>query len=337
MTLPAQPAVSPHSPLGLPSGRQEGRKEGGERPTKGQCSCLGRRTWKMIEGRVQQGCEGLCASSQPHAHSQEARPIRKLEILTKMMTKTVLLPGTQPQRHSLAPTSRTSDHFKPRCISPTLLTINENMSDPLSITASIIALLQLANSAAQYLRTVKDASKDCNRLVVEISSLRGILSELSDRFEDENNKDSEEANCDDVTAWSATLPMLTEPGGPLEILNTALQELKSRLEKSSSATGVKKLKNSLLWPFTQNQTEDLLRVIERQKSLVGLALENNHFLLSQAIKEDTSAVRQELRSLHEDVKTVGSGIATLQLRHHGRACDPTPGDHLLKWVLRRRY
>jgi hypothetical protein len=190
----------------------------------------------------------------------------------------------------------------------------------------------LAKSTAQYLRAVKDASNDCRRLAVEISSARGILSELSERLEDGKNKDSEEADSDEITPRSATLPMLKEPDGPLEILNTALQELKSRLEKSSSATGIKKLKNSLLWPFTELQTEHWLRVIERQKSLLGLALENNHFLLSKAIKEDTSAGRQELRSLHEGVKTINSGLATLELRHHGRPCDLTLGDHLLKWV-----
>lgn len=120
--------------------------------------------------------------------------------------------------------------------------------------------------------------------------------------------------------------MLKEPDGPPDILNTAHQELTFRLERSSSATGIKKLKNSLFWPLTKSQTENMLCVMERQKSLLGLALENNHFLLSKAIKEDMSAVRQEPKSLHEDVKTASSGIATFERRHHGMSYDPTLGD-----------
>jgi hypothetical protein len=35
------------------------------------------------------------------------------------------------------------------------------------------------------------------------------------------------------------------------------------LEVGASTTGIKKLKNSLLWPLTKDQTIDLLGIIER--------------------------------------------------------------------------
>jgi hypothetical protein len=206
------------------------------------------------------------------------------------------------------------------------------MADPLSITASIISLLQLTKSTAQYLRTVKDASKDCKRLALEICSVRGILSELSDRFDNEV-EGNEGAYRNETAPWFATLQRLGEPDGPFQVLDTALRELNLTLEESSSATRMMKLKHSFLWPFTKAQTEELLRIIERQKSLLGLSLDNDQFLLSKAIKEDTSTIRHGLRSIHEELSALRSGIAGLKLHQHRKTYDTATGRHLLTWML----
>jgi hypothetical protein len=136
------------------------------------------------------------------------------------------------------------------------------MADPPSLAAGVIAVLSWRNPLQIIFRAGKDASKDCKKLVVKISSVRGLLSELSDRF-DGKRGDEDDADSDEEDSWSATLPLLKDRGGPLELLRTALQELNSKLAKCASTTGIKKLKNSLLWPLTKDQTNDLLGIIER--------------------------------------------------------------------------
>ncbi len=50
--------------------------------------------------------------------------------------------------------------------------------DPLSISASIIAVLQLTATVAQYLTVVKDYSKDRERLRSELCGIDSMLCSL---------------------------------------------------------------------------------------------------------------------------------------------------------------
>ena len=45
------------------------------------------------------------------------------------------------------------------------------MADALGVTASIIALLQLSGVVISYLKDVKDASKDCQNILLEIGNV----------------------------------------------------------------------------------------------------------------------------------------------------------------------
>jgi hypothetical protein len=153
--------------------------------------------------------------------------------------------------------------------------------DPLSKTASVIAVLQLSSSVLKYLVDVKDAPRDRNSLIREISFTRGILSTLNESV---NN-----AGVSDKT-WSATIRSLEDPDGPLRTLTRTLQQLSTTLQASASATGFQKAANSLQWPYKQKEAEKILRIIERQKSMLLLALEND-IALSQEICNDTEAIR----------------------------------------------
>ena len=51
--------------------------------------------------------------------------------------------------------------------------------------------------------------------------------------------------------------------------------------------------------------------------MLVLALENQTFLLSKAIKEDTKATRQKLQNIHEDVEVVRNEISRLVVHHQG--------------------
>jgi hypothetical protein len=164
------------------------------------------------------------------------------------------------------------------------------MADPLSITASIAAVIQLTSTVLKYIIDVNDASADRKTFILEISSTRGILSTLNETVDD--------ARCSDT--WSATIRALEDPEGPLNILKTTFQQLATALEGSGSATGIKKTVKSLRWPFKQNEVEKFLRIIERQKSTLSLALENDHVALSREICNNTQAIRDDVAGLSRD-------------------------------------
>ncbi|KAI9774470.1 MAG: hypothetical protein M1839_001703 [Geoglossum umbratile] len=103
------------------------------------------------------------------------------------------------------------------------------MADPLSISASIVALLQLSTTVVRFLRDVKDAPDGLKRLMLEVCSVKGLLSTLQDLV------DSEEAGLETVQSPNV-------PNGPLEQYRSALEHLTKKLEP---AAGFKKVKKAL--------------------------------------------------------------------------------------------
>jgi hypothetical protein len=87
------------------------------------------------------------------------------------------------------------------------------MGDPLSVSASIVAVLQLTGTVVQYLNDVKEAPKDRQRILSELSVASGILYLLRDLAERPQYGD----------AWSVTIRSLNVPNGPLDQFKLALE------------------------------------------------------------------------------------------------------------------
>lgn len=136
--------------------------------------------------------------------------------------------------------------------------------DPLSLSASITALLQLTSTVIQYLNGVKGAPEDRRKILSELASVSGILFILQDQAEQAKQGDE----------WSSTLHSLNVAAGPLDQFRTALERLSSKL--ASSATGLKKLGKAIVWPFQKEEIKEILGSIERQKALLTLARQNDH-------------------------------------------------------------
>ena len=133
--------------------------------------------------------------------------------------------------------------------------------DALSITANIIALLQLTGSVLDYLKDFKDASKDRFRLMGELSGLKCLLSLLETRVNESKAGD----------------PWL---GHTVRMLDDLLDQFKSDLARLASKLGgggaVKAFVKKMTWSFEKTEIKDLLSKIERVKTLVLLALANDH-------------------------------------------------------------
>ena len=80
--------------------------------------------------------------------------------------------------------------------------------DPISLAASLAALIQLSAKTAQYLREIKGGSEDRIRLREEIRGITCLLEMLQDRVDD---ADSLGKDLDSISS-----PKLPRPHGPAD-------------------------------------------------------------------------------------------------------------------------
>ncbi|KAF2786525.1 hypothetical protein K505DRAFT_289577, partial [Melanomma pulvis-pyrius CBS 109.77] len=163
--------------------------------------------------------------------------------------------------------------------------------DPLSVTASIIAVLQLSAKVLVYLNYVKDSPKDRMQCAVEMSNLCSLLYKLRDHAE----------NGDPTQPWYTAVQGLAVKNGPLEQFKQALEMLQTKMTDGGR---LKKAGEALMWKFKKEEIAGILDQIERLKSLVEIALQMDHFKLSQAIRDDTTAIRTHIPAIHSGVDNI---------------------------------
>jgi hypothetical protein len=135
--------------------------------------------------------------------------------------------------------------------------------DPLSVTASIIAVLQLSAKVLSYLNDVKDASKDRAECAVETSSLYSLLLNLRFRLE----------GGDTSQPWYVAVRALAVENGPLDQFKHALETLQARMTDRGR---LKKAGDALVWKFKKEEVAEVLARVERLKTLVEIALQMDH-------------------------------------------------------------
>jgi len=133
------------------------------------------------------------------------------------------------------------------------------MADPLSIFSSILALLQATTNVIRFVSSVSGASESRQKVLYEVSSLGGILVILMNLA-----KRSQQS-----PVWSTTIKSLSAPKGPLEQCQSMMKLLASKLTR-------RKVGEALTWPFRNDEINDILKAIERQKTHFVLALQIDH-------------------------------------------------------------
>ena len=135
--------------------------------------------------------------------------------------------------------------------------------DPLSVTASIIAVLQLSAKVLAYLNDFKDASKDRAQCEIETSNIYSLLVNLRCRLEESS------AN----QPWYTAVRALAVENGPLDQFKQALEMLQAKMTDGGR---LKKAGEALMWKFRKEEVASILARMERLKRLVGVALEMDH-------------------------------------------------------------
>jgi hypothetical protein len=91
--------------------------------------------------------------------------------------------------------------------------------DPLSIIASIVAVLQVTSMVIEYASSVKDSSKDRAQCANEALSLYNLLFRLRSRLEEENSSER----------WYAAARTLAVKDGPFDQYKLALEQLLAKV------------------------------------------------------------------------------------------------------------
>ncbi|SMY24399.1 unnamed protein product [Zymoseptoria tritici ST99CH_1A5] len=142
--------------------------------------------------------------------------------------------------------------------------------EPLSAVASSISVLQLSASSVKHLRDVCDSEGPKVRLLLEISTTKGILETLKDLSTNASKSDPVLEN----------IETLQEPMKRYEAL---LKKLEAKL---SSSHGLKKVAKALKWPTEKSEIAESLVQLERYEMLFGLAMHADQLELGKAIRRD---------------------------------------------------
>lgn len=135
------------------------------------------------------------------------------------------------------------------------------MTDPLSVSASLIAVIQLTRAVGSYLCKVRNATEESRRLLLEVTAISGLVYQLK-------------YLADDVASgadWANITQSLLLPDGPLDQLKGALERLNSKLDTATRS----RASHALRWPFNRSEVHESLDLISRLKVLFVLALQND--------------------------------------------------------------
>lgn len=135
--------------------------------------------------------------------------------------------------------------------------------DGLSAAASVIAVLQLTASLIGYLNDVQNAPKECQQCTIEACNIQTLLINLRFRLQDGQAG----------RLWFTAVQDLGVKNGPLDQYKQALEKL---LLMVDTQHGIHQVKRRLLWTFKKDEVASILTRMERLKSLVSIALANDH-------------------------------------------------------------
>ena len=156
------------------------------------------------------------------------------------------------------------------------------MADGLSLAANIFGVLQLTDRVitlcCQFIGKVKGAEKEVAHMITTITALKGFL-EFLDKFV----KDGNNANL---------LPQLNsicQPEGPLDLCHSLLKDIESKMQPKRDYNGILK---AISWPWKWKDIGDALAVIEKQKTLIMLAMQGD-------TARATLATEQFVKDIHQ--------------------------------------
>jgi hypothetical protein len=182
-----------------------------------------------------------------------------------------------------------------------LLKVQERFSemDPLSVSASIIAVLQIATSVSsfcmQYVRSAKNAKAELLRLVQELGGLQIVLTTLKQLTERGTDSSQSEGGLQSTASEDPyLLPTLRKLCGLEHVFQECLRKLKQlerditpQLDASTSPLTKKEaIIRALRWPIKEVYMKSIMDDINEYITLFSLALTLDETYVTYALSFD---------------------------------------------------
>ncbi|KAJ7591947.1 hypothetical protein C8J56DRAFT_519760 [Mycena floridula] len=169
--------------------------------------------------------------------------------------------------------------------------------DAVSLTASIIALAQGAQAIFEYIKDVRDGPSTRTELLTSLAPLSNLLSLLQVQFQSTTQN----------PPWTNAVILLGQQDGPFAQLTVIIKKIRNKLEDSSGSQ-TKKLFKTLTWSLDKADVTELLVQVERVKSLVMLAIQNDHVKLSEMIYADFQTMKTGMDDISHKVDSISGTI-----------------------------
>lgn len=143
--------------------------------------------------------------------------------------------------------------------------------EAIGAVASLIQIIDAAVASIDYLNEVRASSRNRKKLRDEATALKGLLLQLSEKLNQAEQRNN---------AGSVGTRLLNGPSGHLATLGNSLSELTARLGRSVPQTNsirdkLRVLPQKLAWPSDKKKCMEILGCIERTKTFVILALQQD--------------------------------------------------------------
>ncbi|KAJ7574967.1 ankyrin repeat-containing domain protein [Mycena floridula] len=186
--------------------------------------------------------------------------------------------------------------------------------EAVGFVASIMALIEAANTLFEYVKDVKDGPSDRAELQRSLASLPSLLAGLKAQFENTAPGDS----------WSTETCKLAAKDGPFDQLSAIFKQIETKLQIPATRTA--KIIKTLKWTLDKADIADLLLKVERVKTFIMLAIQNDLIALSREIHEhvqglidDVGKVTDDLSLISDQVEGVSAGVK--QIQAHAMSAD----------------
>ncbi|EXJ72482.1 uncharacterized protein A1O5_04987 [Cladophialophora psammophila CBS 110553] len=158
--------------------------------------------------------------------------------------------------------------------------------EAIGVGASLVQIINAAVASIDYLRQVRVSSNERRKLSDEATALRGLLLQLGEKL----NQAEQRSN-----GGSVGTRLLSGPSGQLAVLGNSLSELTARLGQSVPQANSVRYKFQVIqqkfaWPSERKRCMETLECIERTKTFVLLALQQDMVSATWDITRQTDAI-----------------------------------------------
>ncbi|KAK0485429.1 hypothetical protein EDD18DRAFT_1428356 [Armillaria luteobubalina] len=160
------------------------------------------------------------------------------------------------------------------------------MAEVLGIASSITTLIENTVTVINYLKDVKNASKECDEFLTELQHLESCLIGLKLMIQ-RSMKDN---------PWLATLQQFHNSDGFKQLLDL-LDGLKMKLKPGSSQ--LKRMWQKIDWAVVKDSVMGDLSRIERFKSLILIAGQHDNFTLTHAIQKTLGNIKDKVDEIRQ--------------------------------------